>query len=498
MATPKRTLIGACEINTGVFVPASQPPAFQGEAGALMVQVAFTLGGAAYTIPSDVTPMLYLYYDAQDAQTIARAMDKSGSTATATLTAEEQSIPGTPMLIVELLSGSNTIVAFGARVSIQKVSGVQAVIGTIPADILAQAIAATAAANAGAANANTAADAANQAAANASDHSRLSNRDIADQHPIAAIEGLQAALDSKGDMFKSTYDTDGNGVVGDAEKLGGNAPSYYAGPINDVEPGGDGSYSITASDIPTSDSSNVQAELDRIDDKTASDIPTSDGSNVQAELDSKLDKPTPAPTQNAFAVFDANGNVIGSLVAVQNNNVIDLGDSTNTTTIGVRAYRTVSGIAGDADFYCGSNQGKPAALMQLRHGGSAVSTLYLSEDALVSSVPLVGNPVLIWSGAAAEGDTINILGLSRYSVYAIRAQQTNTVIFAMRTILAGYITGGGLRQTSTTDYETGYSMSGTFSGDNLTITTSRYIQHNANGTNGPTTATGITQIWGII
>ena len=34
--------------------------------------------------------------------------------------------------------------------------------------------------------------------------------------------------DGTGDMLKATYDTNNNGIVDNAEKLGGNAPSYYA------------------------------------------------------------------------------------------------------------------------------------------------------------------------------------------------------------------------------------------------------------------------------
>lgn len=36
------------------------------------------------------------------------------------------------------------------------------------------------------------------------------------------------AGDGVGDMLKSTYDANGNGIVDNAEKLGGNAPAYYA------------------------------------------------------------------------------------------------------------------------------------------------------------------------------------------------------------------------------------------------------------------------------
>ncbi|MBW2647656.1 MAG: hypothetical protein JRE23_16075, partial [Deltaproteobacteria bacterium] len=51
------------------------------------------------------------------------------------------------------------------------------------------------------------------------DHNVLSNRTIADQHPIAAVTGLQAALDGK---LGSTA------TAADSAKLGGQLPEYYA------------------------------------------------------------------------------------------------------------------------------------------------------------------------------------------------------------------------------------------------------------------------------
>lgn len=49
-------------------------------------------------------------------------------------------------------------------------------------------------------------------------------------HAIADVNGLQEELNGKGagDMKKSVYDADGDGIVDNAQKLGGNAPSYYA------------------------------------------------------------------------------------------------------------------------------------------------------------------------------------------------------------------------------------------------------------------------------
>ncbi len=49
-------------------------------------------------------------------------------------------------------------------------------------------------------------------------------------HAIADVNGLQKELNGKGagDMKKSVYDADGDGVVDNARKLDGKAPSYYA------------------------------------------------------------------------------------------------------------------------------------------------------------------------------------------------------------------------------------------------------------------------------
>ena len=47
-------------------------------------------------------------------------------------------------------------------------------------------------------------------------------------HAIADVNGLQAALNDTGDIKKSVYDTNENGIVDNAEKLGGKEPAYYA------------------------------------------------------------------------------------------------------------------------------------------------------------------------------------------------------------------------------------------------------------------------------
>lgn len=79
-------------------------------------------------------------------------------------------------------------------------------------------------------------------------------------HPTSTVLAtLQDGADGSGvgDMLKSTYDQDGDGIVDDAEKLGGELPSYYQPAItaNGVLQG-NGSGTITAKTVDTAPSSN--------------------------------------------------------------------------------------------------------------------------------------------------------------------------------------------------------------------------------------------------
>lgn len=79
-------------------------------------------------------------------------------------------------------------------------------------------------------------------------------------HPTSTVLAtLQDGADGTGvgDMLKSTYDTDNDGIVDNAEKLGGQLPSYYQTAItaNGVLQG-NGSGTITAKTVDTAPSSN--------------------------------------------------------------------------------------------------------------------------------------------------------------------------------------------------------------------------------------------------
>lgn len=104
---PKRTITGTCEISTAALTLTSQPPAFQGEGGALQVQIDFTLDGSAFLPDSLTQAQLYLYYPSQNVMTAAQNMTISGNTATATLSAEDQATPGAPYLVVQMIDTSS-------------------------------------------------------------------------------------------------------------------------------------------------------------------------------------------------------------------------------------------------------------------------------------------------------------------------------------------------------------------------------------------------------
>ena len=54
-------------------------------------------------------------------------------------------------------------------------------------------------------------------------------------HAIADVNGLQAALNATGDMKKSVYDADGDGVVDNAKKLDGKSASEFAAAVHSHE-----------------------------------------------------------------------------------------------------------------------------------------------------------------------------------------------------------------------------------------------------------------------
>lgn len=193
---PVRMFTGTCEITTGAFVPTNTPPAYQGEAQAIQVEVTMLQNGAAYTIPADVTPYIYLYYDEYTGNTTARTMAKQGSKVTTLLTEAEQALPGTPFLAIRLVGANgDVIVACKARIQIQRLLGKKVYI-TLSPEAYAQAIQA---ANEAAALANAAADGANAITA--------SIRSYLDQYLRYALEIYDAYVQRFHD-FETAYQGD--------------------------------------------------------------------------------------------------------------------------------------------------------------------------------------------------------------------------------------------------------------------------------------------------
>lgn len=79
---------------------------------------------------------------------------------------------------------------------------------------------------------------------------------------IAAINTNMEDLGA-GDMLKSTYDVNGDGVVDDAEKLGGQLPAYYA-KASDLEAAQGAIDAIEADYLKAADKSALQTNIDGV------------------------------------------------------------------------------------------------------------------------------------------------------------------------------------------------------------------------------------------
>lgn len=88
-------------------------------------------------------------------------------------------------------------------------------------------------------------------------------------HAIADVNGLQAALNATGDMKKSVYDADGDGVVDNAKKLDGRTAAQFAaaqhtqaiGTINGLQDALDGKAAAAHAHA-IADVTGLQAALD--------------------------------------------------------------------------------------------------------------------------------------------------------------------------------------------------------------------------------------------
>lgn len=261
---PKRKISGTCEISTATFALDEMPPAFQGEAAALNVQVSFMSGGQAYVIPSGVQPQLYLYYPARGVMTPAQDMTANGSSAAATLTAEDQALPGAPYLVIQLADTSSgaLIVSCMTPISIIQTRADQMADGTAPnpSEVIYVGRAPYIGSNQHwmVWNNDTAqyVDSGIDAVGPKGDPGDVSS--VNGKSPDAGgnvtlgiddIDGLSEAIASAGSVKKVadvSPDSTGNvpltaagvgalpqdGTAADSDKLGGKAPAYYVQPYN--------------------------------------------------------------------------------------------------------------------------------------------------------------------------------------------------------------------------------------------------------------------------
>lgn len=339
MSNPTRQLSGVCEISTGAFVPASFPPAYQGEAQAIEVNVRFTQNGNPYQIPDSVTPYLYLYYDVKGAHTTARPMTKGGDMGDAAftrLTINEQALPGAPFLVVRLADDDgDAIVSFAERINIQRMLG-EITINTVSPEALERAIAR---ANAAAESAEQAASAISGLTASAETLSEDSaaSAEVSDVGGVKHIEfgipkgprgepgqglqilgvyetlaDLQAArpTGNPGDAYAVGTPENNTIYIWDIDRsawvefgsIGGTAL-----PINGVAPGPDG-YELFGTDIPVSED-DARTIKEALDEAGGGDVATVNGEgpggsgNVQLNAD-KIPAYSPGADRGAIPDSD--------------------------------------------------------------------------------------------------------------------------------------------------------------------------------------------------
>ena len=102
MPIPQRTLSGTCEISTGVLEITNMPPAYTGEVGSINIKIEFTNNGVSYTIPSGTSATMYLYYPAKNKMTRSVTMSISEDTVSGAFGEDDMLLSGTPNIVVQL------------------------------------------------------------------------------------------------------------------------------------------------------------------------------------------------------------------------------------------------------------------------------------------------------------------------------------------------------------------------------------------------------------
>ena len=143
------------------------------------------------------------------------------------------------------------------------------------------------------------------------------------------LRAIASSSGDSGDMLKSIYDTDGDGIVDDAEKLGGQLPSYYAR-AEDLT-------NVNTTLGNKADTSYVNTEVAK-KANTIHSHDISDITNLQSTLDSKA-----ASSHNQAASTITEGTFAGQVNA----------NATAVANVGTAQVRNIS--AGTTDLTAGTS-----------------------------------------------------------------------------------------------------------------------------------------------
>lgn len=292
-----------------------------------------------------------------------------------------------------------------------------------------------------------------------------------------------------GDMAKSVYDKNNNGVVDNAEKLGGNAPGWYMAK-NVYDSQGDGTVN--------------NARM--IGGKTLN------------SLYGLHNKPTPA----AIGAAASNHTHTPATIGAADANTHNLKTYTSLAQLGLTENASITAVANampnGSVFYCNSNGLKDSSWNMPREYGHIELTkasagryklLFVDKDSddilfseldNTSGIPtgvwhiLQSNAEMLWNGSWTSGK-LYIPNLSKYNMLVIRTATSRNILCK---VFDEAVAGGGVSYNTAN----GTIVTSLFLGrtnDNLTLTNFEVFKL-AGGTS-PTAVTSdksIKEIWGVI
>ena len=115
-----KQIAGTVELTTGVFLPTSFMPVYDGENGATELNLTIYKNGIAYSKPEGATLRMYFFYETEDEMTLSILMTVTGNVATCDFRDYLLAIASRPKCVVQELDAERTTVFCSFYVPVSK------------------------------------------------------------------------------------------------------------------------------------------------------------------------------------------------------------------------------------------------------------------------------------------------------------------------------------------------------------------------------------------